>query len=240
MRRGVVIRTALLVATFAFAADVDAQYRRGPGGHVGVSFVAADAVGELAGFVDRGFGAQFEGGLPVSLGGRVRMRGDFGFLIYGLERQRFCATLSCRLVSDLTTTNSIVYGGFGPELVLATGAIEPYVRAGVGLTGFITSSSLDDHDGLGPYMETTNYSDVAFGWNAGGGIRMRVGNGVRPVFLDFGVDRRDNGVVDFLTRGDIVDNPDGSISVFPNRSDADLVTFRVGITVGFPSDRFRH
>jgi hypothetical protein len=166
--------------------------------------------------------------------GHVRLRGDVGFLVYGHERQRYCFTLSCRVQSDLTTTNSIFYGGIGPELVLATGAVEPYVHATAGLAGFVTSSSLDDRDGYGPYFETTNYSDVVFSWKAGGGVRLRVGRGYRPVFLDFGVERHDNGVANFLTVGDIVDEPDGSITVYPNRSEADLVTFRFGVSVGFP------
>jgi hypothetical protein len=236
MRRGVVIRTvAALGALASLAPGAQGQRVRGPGGFVGVSFVAADAVGDLGALVDQGFGMQLEGGVPVALNGHVRVRGDLGFLVYGHERQRFCYGLSCRLVTDLTTTNSILYGGFGPELVLGTGAVEPYVHATAGLAGFVTSSSLDDRDGYGPYLETTNYSDVVFAWKAGGGLRMRVGNGFRPVFLDFGVDWHDNGVADFLTAGDIVDHPDGSISVFPNRSEADLVTFRVGVAVGFPS-----
>lgn len=236
MKRGVVVRTVALGLLLASTADAEAQRieRRGPGGMFGVSFVTADAVGEFGTFVDQGFGLELAGGLPVAAGGHFRLRGDFGFAIYGLERQQYCFSYSCRVVSDLTTTNSILYGGFGPELVLATGAVEPYVHASVGVTGLITSSSLDDHDGHGPYMETTNYSDAVFGWKAGGGLRFRLGNGRKPVFLDLGVVHHDNGVADFLTRGDIVDNPDGSITVFPNRSEADLFTYRLGVTIGFP------
>ncbi len=52
---------------------------------------------------------------------------------------------------------------------------------------------------------------------------MRVSTGRTPVWLDFGVERHENGVAEFLTKGDIIDHPDGSITVLPNRSEANLV-----------------
>ena len=238
MRRGVVEVTLAIGALFSFSGSSEAQRPEGPIGFVGLSFVAANAVGDLGSFVDQGYGLQLEGAAPVTAGGHLRLRADLGFLIYGLERQQLCdGWFGCRVGPDLTTTNSIFYGGIGPELALTTGVIEPYINASAGLSYFVTTSSLDDNDGLGPYLETTNYSDLVYAWKAGAGIRLRVGNGRRPVFLDFGVERHDNGVANFLTVGDIVDYDDGSIDVFPNRSEADLVTFRLGVSVGFPSRR---
>lgn len=238
MRSGVIVRLtlgALLLST----GSVEAQRRTGPGGFVGFSFVAADALGEMGVLVDHGFGLELAGGAPVAADGHLRLRGDLGFLIYGHERLFVCYGISCRVGSDLTTTNSIFYGGIGPEIVLGSGAVEPYLNATAGLSAFVTSSSLDDHDGYGPYFETTNYSDVVFALKVGGGLRMRVGHGRRPVFIDLGVDRHVNGVADYLTVGDIVDNADGSITVFPNRTQADLMTFRFGVAIGFPSGQDR-
>ena len=40
-----------------------------------------------------------------------------------------------------------------------------------------------DFDGYGPYLETTNYSDVVLGFKYGGGLRLRVGGGHKPVFI---------------------------------------------------------
>ena len=37
---------------------------------------------------------------------------------------------------------------------------------------------------------------------------------------------------EYLREGDIQDNPDGSITLFPVRSDTDLLTFHVGFSVG--------
>lgn len=234
MRRGVIVK-AMVGALLLSAGGVEAQRRSdGPGGHMGVSFVAGNPVGDLGLLVDHGFGLQLAGGVPLAASGHVRLRGDVGFLIYGLERQFLCYGPSCRIGTDLTTTNSIFYGGIGPELVLASGALEPYVNATAGLSAFVTSSSLDDNDGYGSYFNTTNYSDVVFALKVGGGLRMRIGHGRRPVYFDLGVDRHVNGVASYLTVGDIVDNSDGSITVYPNRTEANLMTYRFGVAVGFP------
>lgn len=223
----VMVVSALLVPS----GDAEAQRPRGVGGSFDVSFIAADAVGELGSFVEQGFGVELGGGAPMAADGHLRLRGDLGFLVYGIERLRYC-TFGCRVGSELTTTNAIVYGQIGPELVLLRGDVQPYVHAGAGLSYFVTSSSLDDHDGYGSYLETTNYSDVVLGFTYGGGVRFRMGCGRRPVFLDLGVERHDNGEAEYLTAGDIVDHDDGSVTVYPNRSDADLLTFKLGVWIG--------
>jgi hypothetical protein len=82
------------------------------------------------------------------------------------------------------------------------------------------------------YFDTTNYSDVAVAWKVGGGARVRVHDGRHPVALDFGVGRHQNGIANFLTEGDIFDYADGTIRLLPNRSEANLVTFRFGVSTG--------
>ena len=50
---------------------------------------------------------------------------------------------------------------------------------------------------------------------------------------DLGFEKVDNQVANFLTEGDVVDQPDGSVLLYPNRSDADLMTFRLGVSFAF-------
>jgi hypothetical protein len=52
------------------------------------------------------------------------------------------------------------------------------------------------------------------------------------VALDLSAQWTLNGEVDYLTEGDIVENRDGSITMFPVRSEANLMTFRIGLTIG--------
>ncbi len=235
MKRGVVILAVTYLALLADSAEAQRRghdhHGRGTGGFFAISLLGADAVGDFGTVVEHGFGLQVGGGLPMAADGHLRMRIDGGFLMYGVERLYYCG-FSCRVASELTTTNNILFAGIGPELVLSRGDVQPYVHGSVGISYFLTSSSLDDHDGYGPYLQTTNYSDVVYGLKYGGGVRFRVGGTRRPVFLDLGVERHDNGVANYLTRGDIVDNPDGTVTLYPNRSDADLVSFRFGVTIG--------
>lgn len=209
---------------------------RGPAGWVGVSFVTANPAGELGNFFDQGFGAQVHGAFPIEASGHLRVRGDVGFVIYGYERQRVCfgAPIGCRIEADLTTTNNIFFGGIGPELVLATGAVQPYVNASWGVSYFATTSSLGGSADWGDFANTTNYDDATFAWRAGGGVRWQVKGGRKPVALDFGMEWHQNGLADFLTKGDIIDHADGSITMTPHRAEANLTAVRVGVSFGIP------
>ncbi|MDE0898969.1 MAG: hypothetical protein OSA81_08130 [Longimicrobiales bacterium] len=218
-----VVGSALILST-----EAEAQYKQGPGGSVGMSFVAADAIGEFGLAVDHGFGLDLNAGIPMAADGHLRLRLDGGFMIYGIESFYYC-DYGCRVGSELTTTNSILYGGVGPEIVFARGDIQPYVHATAGMSWFVASSAVDHHAGYGSSLDTTNYSDHVFGWKFGGGLRVRAGN---ALFINLGVVRHDNGLVSYLTEGDIVDNPDGSVTMYPKLSEAELLSFQLGVTLG--------
>ena len=229
-----------LVAMAAWAGGAGAQQRSlPPAAHVGIAGVGAGPLGDLGHYIDAGGGGQLYGAFPMDAEGRLRLRVDFGFLIYGHERRALCyaVPVGCRIEGDITTTNSVLYGGVGPEVVLATGAVEPYVNASFGFSYFLTTSSLSDAYYYGNQGTTTNFSDAVYAWRAGGGIRVQISGGRAPVHMDLGVERHQNGVADFLTQGDIQDHPDGSITIYPNRSEANLVAFRLGVSVGIPRKR---
>lgn len=241
--RRMLLAGALLAAgpLLAGTGSAAAQRVAPPRGHFGFSFLAADPVGELGTFFDQGFGLQFDGAVAMAAEGHLRLRGDLGFVIYGHERQGFCyaTPIGCRIGLDLTTTNSILFAGLGPELVFAAGAVEPYAHATVGVSYFATTSALSGADAYDDFGQTTNYSDAVLAYTLGGGLRMALRRGRKPIYLDLAVERHQNGVVDFLTEGDIVDHPDGSITVFPNRSEANLVAFRLGMSFGIAGGRER-
>jgi hypothetical protein len=144
-----------------------------------MSFVAADAIGEFGFAIDHGFGLDLNAGIPMAADGHPRLRLDGGFIIYRIESVYYFA-YGCRVGSELTTTNSILYGGVGPEIVLARGDVQPYVHATAGMSWFVTSSAVDHQHGYDSSLNTTNYSDHVFGWKFGGG---RAGN---ALFIDLG------------------------------------------------------
>ncbi|MDH3205637.1 MAG: hypothetical protein OEO79_03455 [Gemmatimonadota bacterium] len=227
-------RTVLAVGFLLLSAEgLAAQEYPEPRAFLGLSFVAGNPVGDLGTFFDQGFGAQLGGSWAMTEDRRLRLRADLGGVVYGHERIAMCFPTTCRIGVDLTTTNNIFFAGVGPEYAFTSGAFEPYVFGTIGMSYFATISSLSGANDGADYFDTTNYSDVVMAWKVGGGARVRVRRGRRPISLDFGIERHENGIANFLTEGDILDNPDGSVSLFPNRSEANLMTFRFGVSIGF-------
>lgn len=234
-----IARTPLLVllSFLLFALPLHAQEGWAPPvrGHVGMNLLAADPVGEFEDYVGAGFGADFFGRLPLDPRGILSLRGDFGFIIYGYESKRVCFQgISCRVQARLQTTNNILFGGLGPELALPFERARPYLHALMGFSYFNTSSSLEGLGGGDSDFYTENYGDGTLSWALGGGIDLNVKRGRTPVDLTFGVRYHKNGRVRYLREGDIVDNPDGSITLHPVFSDADLLSYQLGVSIGIP------
>lgn len=200
----------------------------------GLNFIVGVPTGEFQDYIDAGFGLNLNGIVPVMKKSPLSLRADIGFLVYGSETKRVCfsETVGCRITLDVTTTNGIFYGNVGPQLMLPTGAIRPYVNAGVGFSYFNTTSSIDGSNGNDDFANTNNFDDATMAWAAGGGVLVRLSSGKVPVMLDLGARFNSNGSVEYLKKGDIHDNPDGSITFTPTRSEANLVTLNLGVSLG--------
>ena len=219
-----------LAALLIISATASAQQNRYG---VGINFIAAEPVGQFADFVDAGWGAQVSGRVPLDPAGILSLRGDLGFLIYGYESKRVCFEgVGCRINARLQTTNNIFFGGVGPELALPTPWVRPYVNATMGFGYFNTSSSLDD-DAWGNENDflTENYGDGSMAWGVGWGLDFLVSRGRVPIAINLGARYHQNGVMEYLTKGDIVDHDDGSITLYPNRSEANFLTYHFGVTI---------
>jgi opacity protein-like surface antigen len=234
-RAGMAALAALAVtgADRVHAQDPDAVVA--PLFYVGIQGMYARPVGEFRDYVKHGGGLNVNFAWPVTRGGPFALRADGGFIVYGSETRRVCfsTTVGCRIQLDLTTTNSIGYLNIGPQLMLPDGPVRPYVNAGIGGSYFGTSSSVDGVDGNdNDFANTTNFDDVTLAWTGGGGLLISLSRGNTPVLLDLGVKYHGNGEVEYLKKGDIVDNPDGTITITPTRSQANLLTFQIGVQIG--------
>ena len=191
--------------------------------------------GEFADFVSSAFGAGFSGRVALDPGGVLSLRGDFGFLIYGHESKRVCIDgVGCRVQARLETSNNIFYGSLGPELAFPLGWARPYANASLGFGYFNTSSNLRSTWGGDAILSTENFGDGTFAWGLGGGLEVPLSRGRTPVALDMGVRYHRNGIMEYLRKGDIVDHPDGSITLFPIRSEANFLSYRLGVSIGIP------
>ena len=159
------------------------------------------------------------------------MRADLGWVVYGLEKIPTCVSDPCRVQANINTTNNIFYFGLGPEVILIRGRFEPYVYGTLGTSVFNTGSTLQGEyfEGAETHFNTIHLNDWTFAWRAGGGIRY----GIWEDFsVDFGVEHHGNGVADYLTKGDVTDDSDGKTIINPRRGEANLLTFRLGMSVG--------
>ena len=177
--------------------------------------------GDFGLIVDEGWGFELGGRYALDPGGVLSVRASLGFINYGNETLQFCSVYSCRVGVDLDTRNNILFFGVGPELGVQLGPLRPYARTAVGVGYFETTSGLSGDDSY-TYASTSNFDDVVFQERVGLGLGLRVSNGRHPVWVDFGADYHRNGVASYLREGGIVDQPDGSILIFPNRGEANL------------------
>jgi len=198
--------------------------------------VGAQPTGEFRLNVDGGWGFELGGRYELDPAGLLSLRGSLGFINYGSETLRFCSVFGCRVGTDLDTRNNILFGGVGPELALRMGPIRPYARASLGIGYFETTSGLSGSDDWSRYASTTNLDDLVFQQRLGAGLGLRLSNGRHPVRLDIGTDYHHNGMANYLREGDIVDQPDGSVIIYPRRTEANLWSFRVGVSVGLGGD----
>ena len=198
----------------------------------GANVLFAQPVGEFADNVDFGFGILGRGTLDVGAPGVLGLRLDLGFVNYGNEEIQICITLPCRVTGAITTSNDILLLGIGPEIGTGRGRVRAYTGASIGLAHFSTTSSVDGTDGLGiPFAESTNYSDLTFAWRAGPGIEVLLHEGDEALIsLDLAATYHANGEATYLTKGDIVDLPDGSVELHPRKSKTDFWTIGLGVS----------
>lgn len=200
---------------------------------VGINGVLARPVGEFQNFVEWGGGADLYGVVNLSRRGPLGIRIDGSFVIYGHESMRRpLSTTIQRVMVDVDTDNLIGSLGIGPQLTLGHGPLRPYVYGTLGFSYFATVSSASGTADGDAFASSTNYDDVTAAVSAGGGLMLRLTNGGNPVSLDLSAQSVYHGETTYVREGGVLEAPDGSISVVPIRSQANLVTFRLGVAIG--------
>jgi len=225
-RFGSAIWTILLVSGFASVSQ--AQYRGlrevepSVGPQAGLDLYFGVPTGEFHQFVQSvgGFGGFLT--VPVSRSGLgVRLEGSM--LFHGGNCYNGCA---------LETTSYIGTLRAGPQITLGTGNARLDGFATAGFSYFATD--VNDHYGCGCYgsYDNTLLDDFSGSWEAGGGVLMYLGRRGR-VALDLGARFQDNGRATYLTDSSIQSNGDGTFTVTPIRSAANLVLYHLGVSLTF-------
>jgi hypothetical protein len=233
---------ALLIGTALAPAPLAAQYwhfdaPRGPSrAFVGIHLMATQPLGEFDDYIDWGGGVGGDFLYAFDRQGALGVRLNLGLMIYGHETKRVPLSPSLgRIRVDVNTSNNIFVLGIGPQVMLPSGVVRPYLSGTAGLSYFFTRSSVEGSSDIEPFASSTNFDDATFAWSAGGGlyIPLRRGEGRKKlVSLDIGAQYHANGEARYLREGSIREDGTGEIFFDPIRSQTNLITYRLGITVG--------
>lgn len=204
----------------------------------GLSFNYGQPTGEFSNYVERGFGADGFYRLALDRYGVVSLRLGGQFLIYGHERQRLplSSTIGNLVMVNVNTSNNIVGFGGGLELAAPTPAVRPYVFGQLGTSYFFTETSVEGSSSRDfDFARTTNYHDWVFARQVGGGLQIPLGHSRRgtTVLLDLGATYSYNGPTRYLNENSIVKIGEGQYEFHPINSDANLVTYRLGVSFSF-------
>jgi hypothetical protein len=191
----------------------------------------AQPIGAFGSQVDRAWG----------VGGSVRhhfrglqllgLRADVAWLNYGNENKRVPLSPTVnRVLVDMHTMNNIALFTAGPEIMLTRGPIRPYAYAFAGFSYFYTETSAGDDGDGGSFARSTNFDDGGWAKGFGGGLRIPVALRAVEAALDAGARLTRNGERAYLRRGDILDQPDGTLQFTPRSTTADFWQYHVGLS----------
>jgi opacity protein-like surface antigen len=217
---------AALVGALSFASPLFGQASQHPADsstvaiprwHVGVAADIGQPLGAFKQHVNNAVGLQAHVLLRLDRHGLTAIRLQGGWLNYGRESQRGClgTTPSCRVAVDVTTANGILSLGVGPQFSLPLGPLRTY---GFGLVGVSRSATLSGiGGGIVPDIVAAdeNFSDAGLVWSSGVGIQLPLH---QSITIDVGVAYQGHGRRNYLIKGGLTDNPDGSLAFDIKRS----------------------
>jgi len=186
----------------------------------------ARATGEFASYVRDGGGANGSLIFALGAGGNVALRLSGQALIYGSQTRSY--GLLPGITADVTTSNIIAGMMAGPQINAGTGRVRAYAFGGIGFNYFATTSEVTGSNSSGSFANTTNYDDITFALEAGGGMLFHLAGSTS---LDVGARYVTNGHVNYVTRQG-VRVIGGTFTVNPVNSEVTLVAYHIGVSVG--------
>jgi hypothetical protein len=201
---------------------------------LGGALLLAEPLGEFGRYVDGGGGFGLSGVRYFGAARRLGVRADLTLVSYGKVSSTSELVLSGVGVDvDVTTENIIASFAIGPQYVFGRGRVRPWVNASIGSAQFVTTTSAWSGGRPVPIARADVLEHHVLALTAGGGARVALWPGrQRPISLEVDARYHRHGAVEYLREGGVRDLPDGSVTLDPITSDADLWTIRVGAVMG--------
>ncbi len=224
---------AIAVAGLVLPASAMGQHRPIRGEFLLYADVAVP-VGEFSDHVNLGGGGGIGGVLYLNAQRTAALRAEGNFVIYGSDSYRAPLSPTVPFVDvDVRTTNSILSAGLGPQVYLGSGSLRPYFFGTVGFSYFVTETGVSGTNHDEEFASTTNFDDFNLALAGGGGLSVEVRGGENPVSMDLSASYQHNGLTEYLTGGNenLRRLPRGGWSASPILSDANLMTYRAGVSI---------
>src|SRR5438128_7330435 len=188
---------------------------------IGVNLALGLGRGQFQEFVQAagGFGAY--GAVPIALHGGLALRADLSVLFHGFD--------SWSGPPAFDTESYITSLRAGPQVALRLGRVQLYGFWAGGFSYFATDANPDDACGC-DFTETL-HDDLTWATEIGGGVRVALGRSLSNTALDLGVRGLRNGVASYVTENGVTQNSDGSFTIRPIRSEANLLLIQLGVSV---------
>lgn len=190
---------------------------------------------------EEGYGASFHfgyfiGKTPIMIGA------DFGYLNYGTEERHepFSNSIPDVVVEVRTTNNILMLHGFA-RVQPQQGLFRPYVEGLWGFKYLFTRTSIVEDWYNETIASYTNLDDLVGSWGAGAGVDIRLwesleappNRGAFDISLNVSARYLWGSDAEYLKKGSIQRDPDGSVTYGVLRSKTDMLIPQVGIRVRF-------
>jgi hypothetical protein len=197
-------------------------------GGAGFHLDYASPQGPFAVRIDRGFGVSGWIGVGLDRESRILIGVEGGFMNYHTRSRAPGPTPGSG--GEEHASNNIVTAGIPLRIEFTGGPVRPYTMGSVGGSYFTTFTITYDEEVEDDFAVRTLYSDLTLNWTAGLGVVFQLREGRVPLYLDLGIRHVANGVVNYLDQRSL-DGADGSGTIRPIRSEANLTLFKVGVAM---------
>jgi hypothetical protein len=205
----------------------------------GIAFDVGQPLGDFSQNVGTAWGLDGFGTLGLDSRGIVSLRAQLGWLQYSRKTEDFFvqgAFGTFELESE--TKSGVLTLGVGPQIMAPSGLARPYLVGTVGFSRFQTETAINvpsnqSNSGTTEQLASeTPVSDFTLSLTAQAGVAFQLSIfGNSGVLADLGVRYHHNGLAEYVSSNGVQYDGTGTPTITPTTSEADFLTYRIGIVI---------